>query len=485
MRRSKIILSVAISFICGIALANLISIPIFAIYCFIILNIAIISLFWHNRFLRITAICLCCFLFGIFRFELCNNAVKKIIDNDFQNKSSFTGIIVDEPSLKNSYQNLIVESSDISGKILVSASLYPLYNYGDKLKIDCKLKSTTQDDKWKKYFIKEKIYYSCYYPQIQVISKNNRGKFYAQLLKFKQKSRRIIKKNVSGQESQILSAMLLGYKKNIPTGLRDKFSQAGISHIIAISGAHIAIIIFIVMSLLINFGLWRKQSFYLTIILIWIFIILIGAPSSAARAGIMATIIMIGVNIGRINSAINILTLAAALMLLINPFLLFNDIGFQLSFLAVFGIIYLSPIFNLWLKKFSEFNGIKKILIITLSAQIATLPLSIYYFGKLPILSPLINLIIVPLLAIILFLGFAIILFGFIYLPVAKIIGIIEWLILNLLIKITYFFTSLPFSYLTIEKINFAWILISYIIIISGFIFINKKQKAETIFSDF
>ncbi len=486
MRRSKIILSAAISFICGIALANLISIPLFTIYCFIILNIAIISLFWHNRFFRITAVLLCCFLFGIFRFEFCDNAVEKIINSNFQkNKTSFIGIVADEPSLKKNYQSMIVESGEIPGKILVNASLYPPYNYGDNLKIECKLKSTIEDDEWKKYFIKEKIYYSCYYPQIQIISKNNKSRFYAQLLKFKQKSKIIIEKSVPGQESQILSAMLLGYKKNIPPELQDRFSQAGISHIIAISGMHIAIIIFILMSALVNFGLWRRQVFYATIILIWIFIFLIGLPPSAIRAGIMATIIMWGINIGRINGAVNILILAAALMLFINPFLLFNDIGFQLSFLAVLGIIYLSPIFNAYMKKFRKFTEIKKILIITLSAQIATLPLSIYYFGKLPILSPLINLIIVPLLALILFLGFAIILFGFIYLPAAQIIGIIEWLILNFLIKIAYFFTSLPFSYLSIEKINFIWILIAYIAIIAIFIFVNRKQKIETIFSDF
>lgn len=484
MRRSKIILLAALAFIGGIALANLISIPFFTIYSFLIFNIAAIFLLWHNYFLRITAIFLCCFLFGIFRFEFYD--LKKIADNNLQeDKTIFIGIITDEPSFKKNYQNLVIKSDDFSGKILVSASLYPIYNYGDNLKITCELKSTMEDEKWKKYFIKEKIYYSCYYPQIQLVSKNNGNKFYAQLLKFKRKSGLIIEKSVSDPEAQILSAMLLGYKKNIPSEIRDKFSQAGISHIIAISGAHIAIIIFIIISLLINFGLWRQQTFYLTIILIWIFIFLIGLPPSAVRAGIMATIIMLGVNFGRINSAINILILAAALMLLINPILLFYDIGFQLSFLAVAGIIYLPPMFNVWLKKFPEFAAIKKILIITLSAQIATLPLSIYYFGKLPILSPLINLIIVPLLTLILFLGFAIILFGFISLPIAQIIGAAEWIILNLLIKIVYFFTSLPFSFLTIEKINFIWILIFYLAMISYFIFINRKQKIKSIFSDF
>lgn len=486
MRRSKIILFAALAFICGIAAANLISIPFFIIYSFLIFSIAAVSLFWHNYFLRITAIFLCCFLFGIFRFELCDNTAEKIAGENFQeNKISFVGTITDEPLLKKNYQNLTVKGENISGKILVSANSYPEYSYGDKLKITCKLKSAIKDDKWKKYFIKEKIYYFCSYPKIQLISKNNRNKFYAQLLKFKRKSGLIIEKSVPEPESQILSAMLLGYKKNIASEIRDKFSQAGISHIIAISGMHIAIIIFIVILLLINSGLWRQQAFYLTIILIWIFIILIGMPSSAARAGITATIIMLSVNFGRINSAMNILILAATLMLLINPVLLFYDIGFQLSFLAVFGIIYLYPILNALLKKIPESAGIKKILIITLSAQMATLPLSIYYFGKMPILSPLINLIIVPLLTLILFLGFAIILFGFIYMPIAQIIGIIEWMILNLLIKIVYFFTSMPFNCLTIEKINFAWILIAYIVIIGGSILVSKKQKNRTTFGDF
>ncbi|MBT4277730.1 ComEC/Rec2 family competence protein [Candidatus Falkowbacteria bacterium] len=470
MSKSKILLFSSISFILGIAFSEFLAVPFFIVYTIFILTV--VTLFLKNK-KRFLLFFLLFFLAGILRFDF--SRPKEI---NVEEKIIFNGIIIEEVEDRNDYQNLVVQD-EIGRRALVRVNSYPKYFFGESLKINCKPKAIDLESSYGRYLTKNKINYICYYPKIEVLSSVSGNTVYSQILKFKQNGKEIINKNVPSPEAEILGAMLLGYKKEIPQEWRGRFSIAGISHIVAISGMHLVIISIILMIGLIRVGLWRQQAFYATIIFLWLYITMIAYPASAVRAGIMISLVLWAQHLGRARNVISVIFFAAAILLLVNPLFLLSDIGFQLSFLAVLGIIYLTPIFSFWFRKVPDFWDLKKILLVTLSAQIVTLPLSVYYFEIIPLLALPINLIIIPLLPIIFILGMLIIFTGFFWSSVSIFIGYLVWAILNIVLKIVLAISSLKFSSFQVEEINLFWIFGVYAILIFAVYKIKKKQDFE------
>ena len=327
--------------------------------------------------------------------------------------------------------------------------------------------------------------------------KKNKGNFiYAEILSFKDKLRNVIYQNLSPPQSSILAAMILGDKRQISDEWKEKLNFAGVRHLTAISGMHVAILTVILMSFLSGLGFWRQQAFYSTVILITLFIIMTGLQPSAIRAAVMGGIFLFARYLGRKNYSFRAIVFAAVLMLAYNPLLLRMDVGFQLSFLAMLGIIYLLPVFQQLLYKISYFFkskknkfvsfavadnwGMKNVLAMTLSAQVFTLPILIYNFGYFSTVAPLTNLIIVPLLPFIMGLGLIFVLLGAIWSFLGWIFSWPVWLLLTYLVKTVDWLSSFSFSAYMIE-ISWAWLLISYLILILIIWRLNKKFATMTL----
>jgi len=193
-------------------------------------------------------------------------------------------------------------------------------------------------------------------------------------------------------------------------------------------------------------GLWRKQAFYLSIFLIALYVLMIGTPASAVRAGIMGGILLTSQYLGRLSSAVRAVVFAATIMLFFNPLLLKLDVGFQLSFLAVLGIIYLQPRFLEWFKRIPDPKNLplKTTLATTLSAQIFALPVLIYNFGYVPLVSPLANILIVPFLAPVTILIFVFGITSMIFWPLGYVLSWPTWLFLTYLTSIIDVFSKFP-----------------------------------------
>ena len=226
------------------------------------------------------------------------------------------------------------------------------------------------------------------------------------LISFRQKLEESLEKILSLPQSAILEALLFGKEENISKQWKEKLNLTGTRHIAAVSGMNITIISNLILGFLLWLGLWRNQAFYLSIILIIFYILMIGAPASAIRAGIMAILFLTAQHFGRLSSASRAIVFVATLMLWQNPLILRWDIGFQLSFLATMGIIYLQEILSEKLKKIPDFLQLRSNLSATLAAQIFVFPILIYNFGQISIISPLTNIFILPLIPVITILGF-------------------------------------------------------------------------------
>jgi len=436
MSKSKVFLLFCLSFVGGIFLSSFLPVGTLVKTGLAILGILLISVFWKYKKAVIIGFFILFLLLGIWRHQQVLAGIPEIPEGNI----TFTGKVVAEPDIRQTHTKLTIAETTITkakprsikGMILVTAAKYPEYQYGDKLKITGELKTPQvfKGFNYKNYLLKDGIYSVMYYPQIELLGQSKRGfasVIYGGVLKIKDRFREVINQNLSPPQSSILAAILLGDKRQISDEWKEKLNYAGVRHLTAVSGMHVAILTAILMSVLIALGFWRQQAFYFTIVLIVLFIIMTGLQPSAVRAGIMGGLFLFAHYFGRGNLSDRAVVFAASFMLAQNPLLLKLDVGFQLSFLAMMGIIYFLP----YLQRYFG-----KILAMTLSAQIFTLPVLIYNFGYLSLAAPLSNILIVPLLPFLMGLGFLFVILGAVLQPLGWLFSLPVWLLLTYIIKI-------------------------------------------------
>ncbi|MCX6721160.1 MAG: ComEC/Rec2 family competence protein [Candidatus Staskawiczbacteria bacterium] len=491
MSPSKILFFLCISFVLGIFLESVYKIPQIFIWGFLLIGVLLIFifLFFKKDVLIIAGFCLLFLIVGILRFQISefNIANDKLSKLNGKGEVVLTGLISDEPDVRDTSQKLDVKVGD--SIILVTTQRYPEYKYLGKVKLTGKLEtpSVTDNFNYKNYLQKDGIYSVMNFARVEVAGKakpNVIQAAYSGVLGLKGKLRQSLQKSFSPPQLFIIQGMVLGDKTAIPQDLKQKLSVTGVSHIIAVSGTHVVIITAILMSLLIFVGLKRGQAFYFSVVLICFYIILVGLPASGVRAGIMGIIFLFGQKLGRQNSSSRIIVLAAALMLLQNPLLLFYDVGFQLSFMAVLALIYLEPTIRFFFKILLEgffkkeiiekYDKILMMFSATLAAQIFTLPVIIYNFGNISFVSPIANILLLPIADLLMIFGFLSALAGIVFNYLGWILSIPAYLLLVYFIGVVNFFSK-PWAFKTIENVHWAWLFVSYLVLSFTVRYLRKK----------
>jgi len=506
MTKSKAFFYFCLSFIFGIFLDSIIVVPGPLGLVFLIFGIILILFFWKRKKAVVVGFCLIFLFLGIWRHQFVEERIKSsklVMYNNLEEDFVLIGTVVKEPDIREKNAGLIIKPEKVNnkkfkenGRVLAVINRYPEYQYGDKLKIVGKLKAPPvfNDFNYKNYLKKQGIYSVIYYPKTKLLERGSHkgvhSLIYAEILQFKNKLRESIYQNFPYSQGLILGAMILGDKNRIPQYLKEKLNIAGIRHIIAVSGMHIVVLSNILMPLLLGIGLWRGQAFYASIIFIFLFIVMTGAQPSGIRAGIMGGIFLLGQKIGRKSVSQRTILTAAALMLAVNPLFLLNDAGFQLSFLAAMGIIYLAPVLKNWLrfvfccffKNKNESNERAGVLIeimaMTFSAQIFTLPLLIYNFGKISLVAPLTNILIIPVVCWIM-------IFGFIFALAGIVSPFLGWLLsfpclflLTYLLKVVDFFSK-SWAVKSFGDVHWFWLVVFYLILGIFTWHLNKKEKLK------
>ncbi len=257
------------------------------------------------------------------------------------------------------------------------------------------------------------------------------------------------KLGVQDEEYSVAAAILLGYDDTLPQELRQKYVAAGAMHILCVSGLHVGVI-FMVFSYMLIFLDDRKKNqrvvkHLILLFLIWFYALLAGLAPSILRATIMLSFVIIGNVINKKGVVLNSLAASAFILLCVNPANLF-DVGFQLSYVAVIGIVVLQkPILNLIYSKYKIVNKIWEITSVTLAAQIATAPFTIYYFHQFPIYFWLSNLFMTPISSVVIMGGMIMLLIFFIpYVNVA-----VAWIVSKMIYVMNFgvsWIESLPYS---------------------------------------
>jgi competence protein ComEC len=225
-------------------------------------------------------------------------------------------------------------------------------------------------------------------------------------------NRELIKNGFEGDPLALINALLLGQRQELSPQVYSDFAAAGAVHILAVSGLHVGIILLILKFVFKPMERWRrgKTVKVITIIIcLWCFALIAGLSPSVLRAVTMFSLLAIALESGRTNIRFSALLASAFLLLLINPNLLFH-VGFQMSYLAVFTILWIVPMFEKWRPRYKIFSIPFDIITVTLAAQLGVGALSVYYFNYFPGLFFLTNLVIIPFLGIILGSGILVIL---------------------------------------------------------------------------
>jgi competence protein ComEC len=332
-------------------------------------------------------------------------------------------------------------------KILIQGGLQNIMNAGNPGGFD-----------YAKYMAFQQTYHQIFLKKDKFINlhTNVSNPLFRFIYQAKQSVVSIIQKNINGDKkvTGIIEALLIGFKEDLDKDIVQAYSNTGVVHIIAISGMHLGLIYIVLVWLFARVPL-IKRSKALQVILIltslWLFSLITGGSASVLRSAVMFTCIVIGKTFFKETSIYNSLATSAFLLLCFDPFLLW-DVGFQLSYAAVIGIVWLQkPIENIYYSKHVFIQKIWKMCAITIAAQILTLPVCIFYFHQIPTLFLFTNLICVPLSTVILFAEILLIIVSA-FPPIALLVGkIIFWLtwLMNMIIE---FFNKLPGSLL--DKIH-------------------------------
>ncbi len=245
---------------------------------------------------------------------------------------------------------------------------------------------------------------------------------------FRQFGESAIARYVSAPSGALSAGLIFGGDDRLSREWQSAFSGAGLTHIVAVSGYNVAVIAHAVLVLAVAMGLYRTQAIVVAIAAIAAFVVMIGAPSSAVRAAIMGVVTLGVVYGGRSHGAWNALALAAATMVMIQPFRGLYDIGFQLSVAATAGIIGLVP---LWGVIGYAPRVLRELVAVTMSAQISVAPLIAYHFGVISPWALISNLVVLPMIPAAMALSVLVVFCAWVASPVAAVLGSVTALILG------------------------------------------------------
>ncbi len=468
----------------GIYLASVLQMPGELIWLATVLPTAVVILWWRKRPIRLASVCCLVLLLGALRFNasIPQFSKRSLAHYNDTGWTTIRGVVVAEPDVRDQRTNLRVDVreiqvedkwQDIEGTVLVQASRYPQYAYGDELEISGLLETPPEFEyfSYQEYLANRGIYSVLRRPQIKLLAHGQGNPIYAALFALKERALSTIGAILPEPEASVLAGILLGVGHGIPKDLEEQFSITGTTHVLVISGTNIAFLAGILTAIGHRLAGKRKATPFV-LAGIAMYTILVGADAAVVRAAFMGGLYVLALHYGRQSHALISLMVAASMMTLLDPRTLW-DVGFQLSFAATLGLILLvSPmqeVLESWLCKWLPEIKVKPVvnvlndaLIITLAAQIMTTPIILYTFGRLSLVSPLTNLLILPPQPILMIAGGIATLLGLVWLPMGRVMGWVAWLVLTYTVRVVEITARIPFAAIDIQRPSLIMIWLYY-----------------------
>ncbi|MFH0712877.1 MAG: ComEC/Rec2 family competence protein [Candidatus Jorgensenbacteria bacterium] len=395
----------------------------------------------------------------------------------FGEKTVFSGIIVSNPILKSSSQEFKLEldsylaapKGPLRGNILVKTARYPQFGYGDELKI----KGTIElpfSESYGRYLSKEGISGVISFAEAEKTGSGHGSGIKASLFAVKNKMVESFQAVLPPKESALLAGLTLGERGEFSESFKEAMSKSGTTHLVALSGYNITIIASTLAALFLWFSIKRRLTFFFTVLVILGFVFMTGAEASVVRAAIMGILVILANEIGRFFDFRNAIILAGLTMVFHNPKVLVFDVGFQLSFLALLGIIYLRPAAVKFFRISEEkgFLSWRENLLTTASAQLMVAPLLVSNFGNFSLTSFVANVVILEFIPVTMGLGFVMTALSFVSYNLALALSLLAQVLLKFEIFVIEFFAKIGVFFS--PSAGLASFIVYYLILV-GFIY--------------
>jgi competence protein ComEC len=395
----------------------------------------------------------------------------------------------------NKYEALILETNQQKtiGKLLVNIKKDSLKNQlfvDDELLVKTEFRAIPKllnpyGFNYEKYLKNQQIYHQMYVNSTSYLELTNNSKtifgIAANIRNAINSS--LIKNGFKDNELALINALLLGQRQTISEDLLDSYKDAGAIHILAVSGLHIGVILLLLLFLFKSLHQFKNGKLIATVLIIsllWFYAIIAGLSASVVRAVAMFTALSIGLHLNKPSNIYNNLVISMFFLLLFHPFYLF-EVGFQLSYLAVFSIVWVQPkLYDLWISEIWFFRKMWQLFTVSIAAQLGILTLSLFYFHQFPGLFFVANMLIIPFLGFILIAGIVVIILSVSNL-LPQFVGYLYELVLSFMNELITWVSS--FDTFVIRNISMSFLLMIsvYLFFILMLKFIEKKSFLRVI----
>jgi competence protein ComEC len=444
---------------------------------------------YYKRPLFILLILYSFFLIGKKRFfPKPNVSPDSITAVSLHKKISLEGVVSGFPRIKNHKSDFVLKVSGVdgqrkSGNVLVRTTAKNAPLWRQHVKVTGELKNprgmgVLGNFDWKKYLASRQIHKEMYVNpdkqigSIETISPPNF--FFTAVHKFRNKVLKTFADIFPKEEAAIISGIVLGEKTSLSGELNKAFRDSGAMHLLVASGSNVGFVTWLVYILCAWFGVKRRTSAFIALVVAGLYTLCAGADAPLLRAYIMSLAVTIGFLSERESGIFQGLVLAGLVILIFNPSALFQA-GFQMSFLATFGIILVFSNFEFFKNRKHWQKAVVSVMLMTLSAQLTLYPLMARYFHSVSIAALFSNLVLVPLSAVIISAGFIIAVLAF--LPLGWLLSIVTTLtafVLTAFKNLVVFFASFDISAITCPSPPWHWIVVYYLVL---FFLINVSVK--------
>ena len=493
------LLWISLAFVAGIILASFISLPVYIWLMLAVLVLIAAILIRRSNFqianiqpstIALIIACLIALLVGSIRYQL---AVPQITIsniawfNDRDYDMLVTGTLVEPPDYRDTYTNLRLRVQEVdtgenqfkvNGLLLARVPANQTYHYGDILRLRGQLQTPpeNEDFSYKDYLARQGILSYMSNAEATLLPGRGGNPITAAIYAVKEKSLDNVYRLFPDPEASLLAGILLGVDSGLPAPLQQAFKDTGTAHIIAISGFNIAIIAGIFVSMFSRL-LGPRRGAVAAVIGIAFYTFLVGADSAVVRAALMGTLSLFALQFGRRQQGLNTLAFVAALMAFANPFTLW-DVGFQLSFFATLGLILYGGPFQQFAENFftryfpvSNAQQAAKIfadyVLLTLAAQLTTLPIMAYYFKQISLVSFIANPFILPAQPAVMILGGLAVFISLIIFPLGQLAAWSAWPLTMYTIRMVELFDSVPHGVIYLGNFSPAFVILFYAALLS------------------
>ena len=489
MTKSRIFLFVLIAFVAGVAVRSFMFVPYAVIWLGGIAAVIIFAIGLSRQGSRawIAGLFLAAFLIGIFRYDAVERT-KPDLSQWYGAAVSAEGVVWEAPRRDGNLQRMKVRVTAIDGAyteqpffVLATVRRYPEYRIGDIARLEGVIEEPenfSEGFDYVSYLARQDIFALMSFPQTAKTGEDKQWRLTVALSRVKDAFEANIDSALPEPHAAFLKGLTLGERTSLPAELVEDFQKTGTSHIVALSGYNITMVGRFFTNVLLILTIPFSVSFWIAAAAIILFILLTGASASVVRAGIMGLLVLVAQKEGRQYRMTNALAFAGAAMVFHNPYILRFDAAFQLSFLATVGLIYLSPqieqLFDRFRSKLSlerrkqdaradRYNlfPLRQTFIETLSAQVMVLPLLIYLFGRVSVVSPITNVLVLIAVPWAMTLGFLAGGLGFLWTGAAVAAGWAVWVFLEYILRLIHIFAAIPLA--SVELGQWAIVLLAIV----------------------